>query len=163
MLRRVLVLFVAGLFILTNCGKDSNPIESGRPTVDKNDIAGQTHLLVNSYRQSRGLSALRYNNQVAEIALEHSRNMAGGVVPFSHEGFSSRADAIAKQMKLSAAAENVAWNRGYDNPAAQAVNSWLESPGHLANIVGDYNTTGIGVAVNDDGEYYFTQIFVKSY
>ena len=34
---------------------------------------------------------------------------------------------------------------------------------HYENIIGDFNLTGIGVAVNEKNEYYFTQIFLKTY
>ncbi len=162
MRRQLLVPFIAGLFILTHCSKDSNPTNPGSPTVTKKDMASQTHTLINQYRASKGLPALRYNNSIADIALTHSRNMAAGTVEFSHDGFDNRAQAIAKILQISSAAENVAWNRGYQNPVEAAVEGWLESPGHHANIVGEYNTTGIGVALNQDGEYYFTQLFVKT-
>jgi len=42
-----------------------------------------------------------------------------------------------------------------------AVKGWINSPGHQKNMVGDYNLTGIGIAKNNVGEYYFTQLFVK--
>jgi uncharacterized protein YkwD len=58
-------------------------------------------------------------------------------------------------------AENVGFNVGYANPASKAVEDWLHSPGHLNNIKGDFELTGIGVAKNKRGKYYFTQIFLK--
>lgn len=36
------------------------------------------------------------------------------------------------------------------------------SAGHLANITGDFDVTGIGVAANEKNEYYFTQIFLNT-
>ncbi|MFM6200937.1 MAG: CAP domain-containing protein, partial [Dolichospermum sp.] len=54
------------------------------------------------------------------------------------------------------------YNQGHQDPAAQAVQGWLNSSGHLANIRGNYNQTGIGVARNNQGKIYFTQIFLQS-
>jgi uncharacterized protein YkwD len=54
----------------------------------------------------------------------------------------------------------VAFNQGHRDPAAVAVQGWLESPGHRENIEGPYELTGVGVASNAKGEVYFTQIFV---
>jgi uncharacterized protein YkwD len=85
--------------------------------------------------------------------------MAKGKVPFSHNGFEARVKAIP--LSYNSAAENVAFNMGYTNPAKQAVIGWLNSPGHLKNLRGRYNLTGIGVAANDKGEVYLTQIFLN--
>jgi len=41
------------------------------------------------------------------------------------------------------------------------VNSWLNSSGHKKNIEGNYSHTGVGIAKNQYGTLYFTQIFVK--
>ena len=87
--------------------------------------------------------------------------MANGAVPFGHDGFEQRVQALAKAIPYKAAAENVADNQGYNDPATQAVQGWLKSDGHRRNIEGQYNLTGIGIALNANGEYYFTQIFVN--
>ncbi|MDY6940555.1 MAG: CAP domain-containing protein [Cyanobacteriota bacterium] len=126
------------------------------------DIEESIHGKVNQYRQSQGLPTLTLDPQMSEIAREHSANMAAGTVEFSHDGFEDRAEKLGEFVSLRGVAENVAYNQGYSDPATQAFEGWLESPGHLENIEGDYNLTGIGVAQNDRGEYYFTQLFVRS-
>lgn len=161
--RIMLVLFVAVCTVALNCSRDKNPTNPSIPTTSDSAIARQTHDLINNYRASQGLSALSYNNTIADVALQHSRNMAAGAVAFSHDGFNDRMSTIANSLKMTSGAENVAYNQGYENPAAVAVEGWIQSPGHHSNIVGDFNVTGIGVAVNDKNEFYFTQIFVKSY
>ena len=50
---------------------------------------------------------------------------------------------------------------GHDDVAKAGVDSWLRSPNHLKNIVGDYRYTGVGVVKTEKGEYYYTQIFWK--
>lgn len=112
---------------------------------------------INLYRVSQGLPKLTLNANITRQARIHSQNMAQGKVPFSHQGFERRVNAIP--LIYNSAAENVAFNLGYSNPANQAVIGWLNSPGHLKNIRGNYNLTGIGVAANQRGEVYLTQLF----
>jgi uncharacterized protein YkwD len=116
---------------------------------------------INQYRSSRGLPALKLDPTVSEQARIHSQNMASGRVKFSHDGFDQRARAIGRTIAFRGVAENVAYNQGYATPDRQAVQGWIKSAGHHKNIVGQYTLTGIGVARNSKGEFYFTQIFVR--
>ncbi len=117
---------------------------------------------INRYRVNHSLRPLDWSAVVAREARRHSVNMVNGTVPFGHEGADQRFDSLKLAFPtLTRYGENVAFNQGYKNPAAQAVKGWINSPGHLANIVGDYNLTGVGVARNTKGQYYFTQIFIK--
>ena len=115
---------------------------------------------INRYRVAHNLPELTLDASITEQARIHSQNMADGLVPFSHEGFEQRIYAIP--LPYNEASENLAVNKGYSNPAAEAINGWLESPEHLQNIQGDYDFTGIGVATNEKGEVYLTQIFIRS-
>ncbi|MBW4667974.1 MAG: CAP domain-containing protein [Cyanomargarita calcarea GSE-NOS-MK-12-04C] len=115
---------------------------------------------INRYRASKGMSKLRINPNITKQARIHSQNMAKGKVPFSHNGFERRVKALP--IKFNSAAENVAYNLGYSDPASEAVQGWIKSPGHLTNIKGKYNLTGIGVATNKEGEVYLTQIFLNN-
>ncbi|MBW4616973.1 MAG: CAP domain-containing protein [Desmonostoc vinosum HA7617-LM4] len=114
---------------------------------------------INNYRGSKNLPVLLRNSACDNQARIHSQNMAKGRVSFGHSGFSQRVKAIG--IPFIAAGENVAYNQGYTDPAKQAVQSWLRSPGHLANIKGKYNLTGIGVAVGPNSKIYVTQIFLR--
>lgn len=115
---------------------------------------------INQYRQQQGLAALRTNRTITQQARQHSQTMANSGV-LSHDGFDGRVATIGRTIRYRSAAENVAYNVGFNNPTAQAVTGWLNSPGHLENIVGNFNLTGIGAARNSRGEYYFTQIFIQ--
>nr|WP_290221888.1 CAP domain-containing protein [Trichocoleus desertorum] len=117
---------------------------------------------INKYRASKGLPALTWNAAIAEQSRKHSQSMANAKVPFSHDGFQSRVGAIAKTVAYRGAAENVAYNQGFNDPATKAVQGWIKSNGHRTNIEGNYNVSGIGVAKNAKGEYYLTQIFIRS-
>ncbi|WP_306296895.1 CAP domain-containing protein [Nostoc sp. TCL26-01] len=129
-------------------------------TIDIANVEASVFQQINQFRTSQGLPALTRNASIDNQARIHSQNMANGTVPFGHYNFAQRVQAIA--IPYQAAAENVATNRGYSDPATQAVQGWLRSSGHLNNIRGNYNLTGVGVAVNSKGEVYLTQIFIRT-
>lgn len=58
------------------------------------------------------------------------------------------------------------WSRAGENIAAgqspgSVVASWIESPGHRANLLGDFNYIGIGYATGGPYGRYYTQDFAK--
>ena len=120
--------------------------------------------LINQQRGKIGLANLEWNDDVAEIAREHSENMANFNF-FSHTDLqglmvNDRADAIGIR-KWRAIGENIAYNRGYENPAASAVERWMQSPAHRENLLNNrWRESGIGIAVTADGTYYFTEVFL---
>lgn len=114
--------------------------------------------LVNQHRRSIGKGELKMIDVASSQALQHSKDMMTGRTPFGHEGFDARANAVKNAIGfINGAAENVAYGQ---LSAEEVVDGWLHSPGHKANIEGDYNLTGIGVAQSRDGVLYFTQFFV---
>jgi uncharacterized protein YkwD len=117
------------------------------------------HTQINQHRRSKGLSPLTFDARIAQQSRTHSQAMASGKVPFSHNGFQQRVQAIS--IPFRAVAENVAYNLGHSDPAKVAVQNWLKSSGHRQNIEGNFNLTGVGVARNAKGEVYFTQIFLR--
>jgi len=116
--------------------------------------------LVNRHRRAHGLAALVPDARLARQARAHSAAMAAGKTPLGHAGFDARAAALHGVMAFRGIAENVAFNRGHRDPAAEAVRGWLGSRGHRENIEGRYERTGVGVATNAKGDVFFTQIFV---
>lgn len=116
---------------------------------------------INQYRRTRNLPPLTLDSRMSNEARLHSQAMASGRVPFSHEGFQQRGDRLNQVIPYRSVAENVAYNQGYSDPGEQAVQGWIKSTGHRENIEGQYNLTGVGIAKNAKGEYYFTQIFIQ--
>jgi uncharacterized protein YkwD len=107
---------------------------------------------------SIGRTALVWSDVLAAEERTHSQNMATGLVPVGHAGFDERADRVNAIIPWSAIAENVA----FAGSAEDAVDAWLKSPDHQVIIEGDYDLTGIGVAKNTLGSfYYFSQMFLK--
>ena len=124
------------------------------------DLEKAVNQQINQYRASKKLPPLSVDPQISQIARIHSENMAKGKVKFSHDGFEARAKSI--EIPYQSFAENVAYNMGYSDPVRNAVEGWIKSEGHRKNIEGQFNLTGIGIAKNAKGEYYFTQLFVRS-
>ncbi len=142
----------------------ATPVSESNKTTQPPAGIGKLELVIydriNQYRQSKNLPPLAFDPIVAATAKAHSEDMARKSI-LSHDGFHERFESVSEAMSVQSAAENVATNRGYADPEIIAIQSWLESPGHHHNIVGRYNTTGIGIVQNSRGEYYFTQIFVR--
>lgn len=128
---------------------------------DISTLEAKVHQQVNEYRQSQGLSPLKLDSRISNESRRHSQDMAEGQVKFSHDGSSQRFEAVGRHIRFRQIAENLAYNSGYADPVKQAVKGWIDSPGHHKNMVGNYSLTGVGVAKNAKGEYYFTQIFVR--
>ncbi|MBE0644867.1 MAG: CAP domain-containing protein [Bacteroidetes bacterium] len=159
--RRILILPIALLLLLVSCTEDDGPIT---PPTDPgiSEIEARVLTLVNQYRVDNGYAPLTRNDIIDAQARKHSTNMAAGSVPFSHDGFEDRVNEIRKNINIGGAGENVAMNSGYSDPARVAFDGWIKSDGHRANIEGNYDLTGIGVAQSSSGAYYLTQIFAKS-
>jgi uncharacterized protein YkwD len=129
--------------------------------LQSNESIQTVYQKVNAYRVSHHLQPLTLNPLISNLARTHSREMANGEATFGHGGFERRAQILMQKFSYREISENVGYNMGYANPASEVVEGWLHSPEHLKNIKGDFELTGIGVARNKKGKYYFTQIFLK--
>lgn len=118
---------------------------------------------VNRERIRQRLEPLAWDDETAGAARSHSRRMRD-LNFFAHED-PARGNLSARLARASipwrSAAENIFVEKGFANPAGQAVKSWFRSPGHRRNILGRrWTRTGVGVATDGRGKYWFTQIFV---
>ena len=167
MYKYLILMSLGFLAILPNCAQ-LIPTQSSLPNAMNTNLASSsiadlekaTHEQINKYRASKKLPPLSVDPRSSQIARIHSENMASGKVKFSHDGFDGRAKAIT--VPYQSFAENVAYNMGFSDPVRNAVDGWIKSDGHRKNMEGQFNLTGIGIAKNAKGEYYFTQLFVRS-
>ncbi len=119
---------------------------------------------MNTERATKGLAPLQWSETLAGLARLHSSNMATHKF-FSHRGvdgtmIDDRADLLGLG-NWNAIGENIAFLRGYDEPERIAVTKWLQSPSHRRNLLNaTWRESAIGVALADDGSYYFTQVFL---
>lgn len=124
-------------------------------------IAAEVWTYANQYRTNHRLSALKRQPELDAIALRHSKDMAEGRVPFSHNGFNGRVNAVKRFAKVPySVGENLYATTSEYFVASSAVKGWIESPGHKANLDGKWQFTGIGVARSRQGEYFITQLYV---
>jgi len=140
----------------TTASTTCNP--SGNSSFESQVIA-----LINQERADEGLSALSSQSQLTSAARIHSADMACNDF-FSHNSptTGSPYDRITAQgYDFSWAGENIA--AGYTSPASM-VESWMNSPGHRANILNEnYIHIGIGYAYWGDSTYgsYWTAVFAS--
>jgi uncharacterized protein YkwD len=111
--------------------------------------------LVNAERASLGKTSLSTNNQLESAAYLHSKDM-GDNNYFDHTSldgttFSQRITNAGYQWR--SAAENIAMAYGAPD-ATKVYDMWKNSPGHYANLIGDYADAGLGVYTINGYTYY---------
>ncbi len=118
---------------------------------------------INQVRKQRGLQPVREAPDLKSPAREQSKYMAVANRITHRDGRGrgpgERLDACG--IDWVRYGENVGLIKGYADPADRAVQAWLRSPGHAANILNPSLTeSAVGVAVAADGTYFLTQVFV---
>ncbi len=154
--RYPLVLFCIALM---GCTISHEPTWLKGTSTEALQLEQEVYQLINRYRISQNLPPLTANEILTQQARMHSQAMATKRIPIGHSGFVKRVKKISGSLPCRAAAENVAYNKGYSNSAQRAAQGWFKNKKHRENIEGNYHLTGIGVAMDSQGAYYFTQIF----
>lgn len=137
------------------------PKPAQSPTAAKIETA--IYQQINQVRQEDGLKTLKKNDRLAEVARRYSQQMAEKDF-FSHTGAdgSNVADrVVAGQISFQIVGENLYMGTNIRKPAENAVEGWMNSPGHRENILRPvYAETGIGVWKKNN-TYYITQLFLR--
>lgn len=115
--------------------------------------------LINAQRTKNGLSALKIDSEVQNVARIKAQDMVNNNY-FSHNSpiYGSPFDML-KSFKVSykTAGENIAGN----SSNSAAVNAWMNSSGHKANILNSsFNYTGIGVVKGSKYGKIYVQMFI---
>lgn len=158
-------LTVICVLALSSCSKDSELPQASADLKASNlvDFVAYSPIeadildAVNDYRISNGLSALSKVDEITFQAEEHNTYMIENKV-VSHDNFPQRYLNLKNGIGAKAVSENVGY--GY-NTAGAVVKAWIASEGHRDNIIGDFTHFGISVEQDEDGQQYFTNIFVK--
>ncbi|MCX7569893.1 CAP domain-containing protein [Tumebacillus sp. DT12] len=129
------------------------------PKVD--EFQNRVVQLTNAERAKHGLRPLKLNWELQRVARIKSEDMRNKNY-FDHTSptFGSPF-AMMKNfgIQYSTAGENIA--AGQTTPEA-VVKSWMNSPGHRANILkAEYTQIGCGVAFGGSYRYYWTQQFIR--
>lgn len=158
-----ILLLVAIIFTMNSCSPDSSEDTSSSTSNQKamaytyNSTEIETMTLINNYRASIGLNELKEINHISYKSEEHDHYMiANNVV--NHNDFVSRSENIMQVLGAKSVSENIAYN--YNSPQA-ALDAWLKSSSHKANIEGNFTHFGLSIRVSADGKKYYTNIFAK--
>ncbi len=139
-------------------------IASSPATLEPNDIEKRAFEQTNLMRTQNGLPPLAWDGDVCRMARIHSESMSREGY-FSHvtpEGLRLRDRAkVVGILRYVVLGENIAYNQGYDDPGAFAVERWMASDKHRANILSpEYKAMAIGSFVAPDDSVYLTQTFI---
>jgi len=131
------------------------------PNIDQTkSLENEVIRLVNVERQKYGLAPLKANWELSRVARFKSQDMAEKNY-FSHTSptYGSPFKMITDfGLTYTAAGENIAM--GQKTPA-EVMKGWMNSSGHRANILNkNYTEIGVGLAVNKNGQNYWTQMFI---
>lgn len=164
-----LVLCFTAALTLLGCRPSTPPRQDG--------MALQVWRQTNAIRREHGLLPLELRDDLNQIARAHNeqmveRELAGDRQAFDHRDHKGhmvedRIEAyrslLGKRIDWVEAGENLARNRNFDDPVAEAVRGWLGSKEHRANLLSKhFDETGIAVHRSPQSKsYYFTQIFVR--
>jgi len=115
--------------------------------------------LINAQRAAAGLSALKIDSEVQNVARVKAQDMVDNNY-FSHTSptYGSPFDMMKSfGITYKAAGENIAGNSSNSG----AVNAWMNSEGHKANILSNnYNYTGLGVVSSPKYGKIYVQMFI---
>lgn len=139
----------------TNTGSSNQTNQISSMNADEKEVFD----LINKQRTNNGLSALKVDYELQRVARIKAEDMVSNNY-FSHTSpiYGSPFDML-KSFKISykTAGENIAANSSNSG----AVNSWMNSSGHKANILNSsFNYTGIGFVSSSKYGKIFVQMFV---
>lgn len=113
--------------------------------------------LINNHRISLDLEPLNNSGIIKSVASAHTDYMVS-INKVSHDNFFQRKSSLVQNAAAIKVTENLAY--AYSS-SESVVNAWLNSPGHKANIEGDFTDFDISAEKNSEGKWYFTNIFIK--
>ena len=145
-----------------SCSSEDMPDESANAITLQNAPAAKTieieiSELINAHRINLGLSPLNNLNVIKSVAYSHTDYMVT-VSAVNHDNFFQRKQSLIQNASATKVSENVAYAF---NSAQSVVNAWINSDGHRANIEGDYSDFDISAEQDEDGRWYYTNIFIK--
>lgn len=134
------------------------------PAAGATDQEQRVLQLINQERAAKGLRALAWDPILSQAARQHSQNMANRGF-FNHVSPDGRtaSDRIkgCGMRGWSALGENLAFNQGFADPVAFAVEQWLKSPMHRQNMLSPmWTSSAVGIATAPDGRIFFTELFL---
>lgn len=124
--------------------------------IEVRDLQASIELL-NAERAAAGLRPVAANTKVTAAAQAHSDDQAR-TRTMSHTGSDGSNTGVRLErvgFSWTAWGENVA--AGFTS-APSVIQAWMNSPGHRATILGNYQYMGVAVARSSDGTMYWTLV-----
>jgi len=112
--------------------------------------------LTNQARAQSGLAALAYDSAAVGVARGWAQELARSGNLRHNPDLVAQVDAYVTN-QWTRLGENVGYASGPD----QAHSAYMNSSGHRANILGDYNRVGVGAARDASGRLWTTVVFIK--
>lgn len=138
----------------------STQTQQNTQTSVQSSYAAEVVRLVNVERAKYNLAPLTMDKALsaaAQIRAQEANSKFSHTRPNDKSCFTVLAE---QGISYRAAGENIA--KGQQSPA-QVVQAWMDSPGHRANILGDYTKIGVGVTQASGGfnGYAWAQFFTR--
>ena len=153
---------LAIVFTMVSCSSDDSDATTTSSKLvteyNYNDTELRLVQLINDYRQSLGLNRLEVINHISYKSEGHNEYMIEKQA-MSHDYFQERSTNLIQVLGAERVSENVAYN--YNTPES-AFAAWKNSPGHRANIEGDFTHFGVSVSIDSEtGRKFYTNMFIK--
>lgn len=148
-------LFTAAiLFALTPFAATQEKKDELKLTQEEQEVIDRT----NAERKTAGLKPLTADPKLMAAARSHAENMAKLEMLEHTLDCKTPSDRVkATGYSFAWLGENIAWNQ---KTPKEALESWMGSSGHKANILKDEATNiGVAVAKSKKGERYWVQVF----
>ena len=122
--------------------------------------------LVNRERSRARLGGLAWDDRLARLARDYSRQMAreGFFDHYDPEGRTviDRAES-ARIQNWSTIGENLFVCDAHEYFAQTAIRGWMKSRTHRTNLLDrNWTATGVGIATARDGSIFITQVFTRN-
>lgn len=139
----------------SSTGGSGNTTNTSGLTADELEVFN----LINEQRTKNGLSALKIDSEVQNVARIKAKDMVNNNY-FSHTSptYGSPFDMLNSfKVSYKTAGENIAGN----SSNSAAVTAWMNSSGHKANILNSsFNYTGVGVVNGSKYGKIYVQMFI---
>ncbi len=145
-------------------GNTTPPEQPPRPSVPATGMSAAEVAIfgaINAERARHGLRPVAWNARLGEAASVQSRNMAR-LRRMAHNLPETATPTLVARVRAAGyeyrrISENIAFGQ---RDAETVVQSWMNSPGHRANILDpNVSETGVGVTRVEGGPLYFCQVF----
>ncbi len=135
------------------------PVAAAEQTVAELNAENDFYELINTDRAAEGLEPLAVYGDLIDDARAQSEFQAADLCP---EGarICHNDDLASVTTNWTRLGENVGVGGSSEEGIVQLHQAFMDSPGHYANIMGDYNYIGVGVVIREDGALYVTVVFM---